>query len=140
MNIKIIIHFYLISLFLLIVSCSPQNDLLNQDYVVKGETVYINNCINCHGVNLQGQEGWENELDADGHRLAPPLNGTGHTWHHPPELLSQIIKYGLNSLDPGYEGKMIGNKNLSDKDIEYILEYIKSYWPDEILNNYENGF
>ena len=35
---------------------------------------------------------------------------------------------------------MIGNKNLSDKDIEYILEYIKSYWPDEILNNYENGF
>ena len=35
---------------------------------------------------------------------------------------------------------MIGNKNLSDKDIEYILEYIKSYWPDEILINYENGF
>ena len=57
-----------------------------------------------------------------------------------PELLSQIIKYGLKSLDPEYEGKMIGNKNLSDKDIEYILEYIKSYWPDEILNNYENGF
>ena len=108
--------------------------------MIKGETLYINNCINCHGVNLQGQKGWENELDADGHRLAPPLNGTGHTWHHPPELLSQIIKYGLNSLDPGYEGKMIGNKNLSDKDIEYILEYIKSYWPDEILNNYENGF
>ena len=56
------------------------------------------------------------------------------------DLLNQVIKYGLKSLDPEYNGKMIGNKNLSDKDIEYILEYMKSYWPDEILNNYEYGF
>ena len=104
-----------------------------------GQTIYKENCASCHGINLEGQIGWQTEI-VDGRRLAPPHDETGHTWHHPPELLSQIIKYGLNSLDPGYEGKMIGNKNLSDKDIEYILEYIKSYWPDEILNNYENGF
>lgn len=134
------LHFYMFSLFFLIVSCSSQNNLLNQDYVSKGENLYVNNCINCHGVNLQGQKGWEGKLDEDGHRLAPPLNGTGHTWHHPPELLSQIIKYGLISIDPAYDGKMIGNKNLSDQDIEFILEYIKSFWPKEILNNYEDGF
>ena len=47
---------------------------------------YQNNCASCHGVNLQGQEGWQNTLDEDGHRLAPPLNGTGHTWHHSPAV------------------------------------------------------
>ena len=62
MNKKIIIHFYIISLFFLITSCSSQNDLLNQDYVIKGETVYINNCINCHGVNLQDKKGGKTNL------------------------------------------------------------------------------
>ena len=33
-------------------------------------TAYQNNCASCHGVNLQGQEGWQNTLDEDGHRLA----------------------------------------------------------------------
>ena len=133
MNKKIIIHFYLIGLFFLIVSCSSQNDLLNQDYVIKGETLYINNCINCHGVNLQGQKGWENELDSDGHRLSPPLNGTGHTWHHSDELLHRMIKYGFAKLIKNYEGKMMGfGDKISDEGIDNILSYIKSYWKDDI--------
>ena len=107
--------------------------------IKNGKILYNQYCASCHQPNLAGAANWQG-LDEDGHRKAPPLNGTGHTWHHSPELLSQIIKYGLKSLDPEYDGKMIGNENLSDKDIEYILEYIKSYWPDEILNNYENGF
>ena len=93
----------------------------------------INNCINCHGVNLQGQKGWENELDADGHRLAPPLNGTGHTWHHTDELLHRMIKYGFAKLIKNYEGKMMGfGDKISDEGIDNILSYIKSYWKDDI--------
>ena len=98
--------------------------------ITNGELLYAENCLSCHGKNLQGQQNWLNTLDEDGHRLAPPLNGSGHTWHHPPEMLSQIIKYGLKSIDSKYEGKMVGNENLTDEEILSILEYIKSVWPE----------
>ena len=42
-------------------------------------------------VNLAGAADWKG-VDKDGHRKAPPLNGTGHTWHHNDELLHKIIK------------------------------------------------
>ena len=80
---------------------------------------------------LAGAENWKG-LDEDGHRKAPPLNGIGHTWHHDDKTLHNIIKYGLANLVDGYEGKMIGFKdNLSDKDIDSVLAYIKSYWPKD---------
>ena len=101
---------------------------------------YQNNCASCHGVNLQGQEGWQNILDEDGHRLAPPLNGTGHTWHHSPEYLFQVIKYGFPSFDPNYEGKMLGNSDLSDKEVWELVSYMKEVWPDEIKEVYEIRF
>ena len=50
------------------------------------------------GVNLQGQEGYSDE----------EMFKTGHTWHHSPEYLFQVIKYGFPSFDPNYEGKMLG--------------------------------
>ena len=78
---------------LILSACSSQN--YDANMITNGELLYAENCLSCHGKNLQGQQNWLNTLDEDGHRLAPPLNGSGHTWHHPPEMLSQIIKYGL---------------------------------------------
>ena len=49
--------------------------------IARGKIVYQNNCVSCHQVNLSGAKNWKG-LDEDGHRKAPPLNGTGHTWHH----------------------------------------------------------
>jgi mono/diheme cytochrome c family protein len=99
--------------------------------IARGKITYENNCVSCHMINLAGAENWKG-LDEDGHRKAPPLNGTGHTWHHDDKTLHNIIKYGLANLVDGYEGKMIGFKdNLSDKDIESVLAYIKSYWPKD---------
>ena len=96
--------------------------------IVRGKIAYQNNCVSCHQVNLAGAENWKG-LDEDGHRKAPPLDGTGHTWHHDDKTLHSIIKYGLANLIDGYEGKMMGFKdNLSDKDIDSVLAYIKSYW------------
>ena len=101
-----------------------------------GEALYYTHCASCHGNNLQGQPKWKTSLDEDGHNYAPPLNGTGHTWHHPDQTLHQIIKYGLAQLVKNYNGKMIGfEKNLSDREIDYILGYIKSYWSDEYYNH-----
>ena len=79
-------------------------------------------------------------LDEDGHRRAPPLNGTGHTWHHSPAQLFHVIKYGFKKSNPDYEGKMLGNDALSDEDVWSILEFIKSTWPEKILNKYNSHF
>ena len=102
--------------------------------IERGKIVYQNNCVSCHMIDLAGAENWK-ELDEDGHRKAPPLNGTGHTWHHDDKTLHAIIKYGLAKLVNNYEGKMIGfGDKLSDKEIDSVLAYIKSFWSKE---NYE---
>ena len=99
--------------------------------IERGKIVYQNNCVSCHMVNLSGAENWK-EMDEVGHRKAPPLNGTGHTWHHDDQTLHSIIKYGLAKLVKNYQGKMIGfEDNLSDKEIDSVLAYIKSFWPKE---------
>ncbi len=99
--------------------------------IARGKIVYESNCVSCHQVNLVGAENWKG-VDEDGHQKAPPLNGTGHTWHHDDKTLHSIIKYGLVKLVEGYEGKMMGfEENLSDKDIDSVLAYIKSYWPKD---------
>ena len=100
--------------------------------IAKGKIAYENNCVSCHQVNLVGAENWKS-LDKDGHRKAPPLNGTGHTWHHDDASLHNIIKYGLAKIVKDYEGKMIGfGDKINDKQIDSVLSYIKSHWEDEI--------
>ena len=110
-------------------SIQPKTIALYQDY-----------CASCHGVKLKGQEGWQNNLDEDGHRLAPPLNGTGHTWHHSPDYLFRVIKYGFQSYDPNYEGKMVGNSSLSDSEVWDLITYIKQEWPTKIQDVYNSRY
>ena len=99
--------------------------------IERGKIAYQNNCVSCHMINLVGAENWK-DVDEDGHRKAPPLNGTGHTWHHDDKTLHAIIKYGLAKLVKNYEGKMIGfGDKLSDKEIDSVLAYIKSFWPEK---------
>ena len=100
--------------------------------IIRGKTMYENNCVSCHQINLVGAENWKG-LDEDGHRKAPPLNGTGHTWHHDDATLHNIIKYGLAKIVKNYEGKMIGfGDKINNRQIDSVLSYIKSHWEDEI--------
>ncbi len=106
--------------------------------IARGKIIYQNNCISCHQVNLVGVENWK-ELDEDGHRKSPPLNGTGHTWHHDDATLHNIIKYGLVKLVKNYQGKMLGFEDkLKDKDIDSVLAYIKNFWPDDMYQQQIN--
>ena len=65
--------------------------------IKNGKILYNQYCVSCHQANLAGATNWQG-LDEDGHRKAPPLNGTGHTWHHTDELLHRMIKYGLSLI------------------------------------------
>ena len=112
------------------------NVVESEQIIFEGKVLYVANCASCHGVNLQGNPNWRYGADEDGHRLPSPLNGSGHSWHHSPDLLYQMIKYGLKIYDENYEGKMEGNENLTDEEIYSLLEYIKSVWPEEIRTDY----
>ena len=108
--------------------------------IFKGMELYTNNCVSCHMENLVGNPDWKSGVDEDGQRLPPPLNGTAHTWHHSPDQLFQVIRYGYKKFDPNYKGKMLGNEDLSEDDVWSILAYIKSLWPEEIRTKYNSNF
>lgn len=102
--------------------------------VALGETVYAAHCAACHGANLEGEPDWR-DRKPDGLLPAPPHDETGHTWHHPDQVLFELTKYGLpneiggqpyRSAMPAYEG------TLSDDEILAVLSYIKSTWPPQV--------
>lgn len=102
--------------------------------VVAGERLYRTHCASCHGAQLEGQPNWRTP-GPDGRLPAPPHDATGHTWHHPDELLFAITKYGVaraanlpdhQSAMPAYEGV------LSDEEIIAVLSWIKTQWPPQI--------
>jgi len=102
--------------------------------IASGRKVYEAHCAACHGARLEGQPNWR-ERDAAGRLPAPPHDASGHTWHHPDEVLFRITKYGVakaanlkdyDSAMPAYEGV------LSDAEITAVLSWIQSQWPAAI--------
>lgn len=102
-------------------------------YTEQGRLIYIENCQACHGNKLQGQSNWQSRK-ADGRLPAPPHDETGHTWHHPDQVLFTLTKYGPSVMaGQGYESDMPAYDGvLSDAEIEQVLDYIKSTWPEDI--------
>lgn len=95
-----------------------------------GGKLYAQHCASCHGANLEGQPNWRSRLPS-GRMPAPPHDETGHTWHHPDEVLFAITKHGVVPpyAPPGYESDMPGfGGKLSDDEIRAVLTYIASRW------------
>ncbi len=104
-----------------------------------GAVVYQKHCATCHGARLEGQPSWR-ERDAQGRMPAPPHDASGHTWHHPDQLLFDITKHGVakaaklkdyDTAMPAFAGV------LSDAEIAAVLSWIKSQWPPEIRRHQE---
>ena len=104
-----------------------------------GATIYRLHCAACHGARLEGQPDWR-RTDATGRFPAPPHDASGHTWHHPDDLLFRITKYGVakasnlknyDSAMPAFEGV------LTDAEIIAVLSWIKAQWPPEIRKHQE---
>jgi mono/diheme cytochrome c family protein len=112
----------------LLAGCEAKVDL------ALGEKLYAQQCASCHGANLEGQPDWRKRLP-NGRFPAPPHDASGHTWHHPDEVLFAITKHGLVPpyAPAGYESDMpaFGGK-LSDQEIRAVLAYIESRWPPEV--------
>ena len=105
----------------------------DQSYVAQGQQLYRTACASCHGVQLEGQANWQ-DRGSDGLLPAPPHDASGHTWHHPDDVLFKLTKLGVTPFaGPDYRSTMpaFGDK-MSDDDILAVLSYIKSTWPSEI--------
>ncbi|MDP2697739.1 cytochrome c [Thalassospira sp.] len=101
--------------------------------VAMGKKIYEENCASCHGVRLEGEPDWQ-QRRPDGLLPAPPHDVSGHTWHHPDEVLFSLTKYGpAQIVGQGYQSAMPGYQDiLDDRQIIAVLSYIKSRWPREI--------
>lgn len=98
--------------------------------VAQGRALYAEYCASCHGAHLEGQPNWRERLPS-GRLPAPPHDETGHTWHHSDRQLIAITRHGPGALVPGYESDMPGFAEvLTDSEIEAVLAFIKSTWPE----------
>ena len=102
--------------------------------VALGRMVYADHCAACHGENLEGEPDWQSR-DADGYLPAPPHDTTGHTWHHPDELLIAITTLGTETIvGGGYRSNMSGFADiLTEDEILAVLAFIKSTWPERLI-------
>jgi mono/diheme cytochrome c family protein len=101
-----------------------------------GRDLYVKYCASCHGAELQGQPEWRSP-DDNGLYPAPPHDETGHTWHHDDAMLTDTITRGgqavLDDMNVAFTSGMPGFGPVLDaSEIEAILDYIKSTWPDRI--------
>lgn len=105
------------------IESGPQMDPF-QLAMKKGATVY-NNCQGCHQVNGMGQPG-----------LIPPLAGSEWVTHGT-ERTARVILHGLigqvTVKGSGYNfpGGMPTQAHLSDKEISYVLTYIRNSWGNQ---------
>jgi mono/diheme cytochrome c family protein len=116
----------------------PRANPKDKAIVAAGAKVYAQQCAACHGVNLEGQKNWQIRMP-NGRLPAPPHNESGHTWHHPDDVLFNITKYGLvpgKFAPPDYQSDMPAfEKTLKDDEIWAVLAYIKTSWKSpDVLN------
>ncbi|UCU97170.1 cytochrome c [Hydrogenophaga taeniospiralis] len=106
----------------------------------RGQQIYQMRCASCHGANLEGQANWR-ERGPDGRLPAPPHDESGHTWHHPDDVLIRLTKEGVAKAAglTDYVSNMppFGD-SLSDADIVAVLSWIKSRWSQNIRAHHDD--
>lgn len=101
--------------------------------VKRGGELFRQYCAGCHGLNAQGAPNWQ-QRRPDGSFPAPPLDGTGHAWHHPKKVLQMTIREGTRKL--GGSMPAWGN-TLSNEDIDAIIAWFQAKWPDAIYAEWQ---
>ncbi len=94
--------------------------------VAMGAQVYQRHCATCHGAQAEGAPDWRYR-DEEGMFPPPPLNGSGHAWHHPRAWLKEMI---LNGSPPGQGRMPAWQGKLSVEETEAVIEWFMSQWPE----------
>ena len=102
---------------------------LDPEKIKRGEAVYRANCASCHGPNGEATSGWRTP-GPDGRYPPPPLDGSAHAWHHSTETLEKMIREG----SPGPGGMPPWDGKLTNQQIDDVIVWIKSLWPDEVYD------
>lgn len=100
--------------------------------VARGAALYQQNCATCHGARGEGAFNWQQQLP-DGKWPPPPLDASGHAWHHSWVSLNQTVREGTQRLGggmPSWSGK------LSDTEIEDVILWFQSTWSEEIYRTW----
>lgn len=101
--------------------------------VMHGAKLFQENCATCHGKQAEGDANWRTP-GVDGKFRPPPLNGTGHMWHHPLPVLLATIRDGSiaqgGSMPPWRE-------KLSDRDMIDLIAWLQTKWPQEIYQQWQ---
>jgi mono/diheme cytochrome c family protein len=106
---------------------APPVPELDVSRVAAGQDIYLQTCAVCHRPDLSGADDWK-VRDDEGRFKPPPLDSTGHAWHHPDSILAEIIRDG--SSDPESDMNGFGGE-LTDDEIGDVVEFLKSYWGPE---------
>jgi mono/diheme cytochrome c family protein len=102
---------------------------LDSEKTKRGEAVYRANCASCHGPNGESTPGWRTP-GPDGRYPPPPLDGSAHAWHHSTETLEKMIREG----SPGPGGMPPWDGKLTNQQIDDVIVWIKSLWPDDVYD------
>jgi len=104
--------------------------------LARGESLFLQHCAACHGRRAEGTSDWKRP-DANGNYPPPPLNGTAHAWHHDLEVLRRSIRQGgkpLGGVMPAFADR------LGDEEIDSVIAYFQSQWPDEVYRRWAEHF
>lgn len=97
-----------------------------------GEQIFAMTCASCHGAAGEGADNWMVRGD-DGRLPPPPLDGSGHTWHHSDNVLYGIVSAG--GLGLGFGSNMPAFKDqLTHEQIIAVLEYVKTLWAGKTID------
>ena len=97
-----------------------------------GSELFQANCATCHGAQAEGDPQWR-QRDERGRFRAPPLDGSGHAWHHPYAQLHSVIKYGRPS---NVSDMPAWGDRLSDHDITAVIAWFQFMWSDEVFQQW----
>jgi mono/diheme cytochrome c family protein len=92
--------------------------------IKKGETLFAENCQQCHGVRGIGERPGDPAAKDDFGFVAPALNDDAHGWHHSDRQLVETILNG----SPRNKRMIAWKETLSRQEVEAIVTYIKSLW------------
>ncbi len=98
--------------------------------LAQGERIYRQHCAGCHAADASGAPDWR-KRDAEGFFPPPPLNGSGHAWHHSTAVLTDLIRHGSpdgKGRMPAWAGK------LSAQEIAAVIVWFQSLWSQQVYD------